>query len=245
MEGIRELGPEFADPQAFETFQAEARALLFKDDAAAGGEPGGRDPVDLRLSIAREDALAFKAQAERAIAAELEKSRFPTACRADRCSLEPYQGRGGSVARSPLSARRCGGDRAKPGAGRDLEGAKGRSGGVAPDARGHAGAVRHGLRARGRTCAPRRPRFEAPLRVRDRSAGASVHAMPSCSREPPIFRKKASSSSHGLNWSGEPSNSVQPPETCSDWARQKLVVGIAHLIAGPASSAGQTHPSGT
>ncbi|MGB9025254.1 MAG: hypothetical protein WCC40_04725, partial [Rhodomicrobium sp.] len=79
MDGIRELGPEFADAKAFEAFQAEARALLFKDDTALADESGGRDPVVLRLSIAREDALAFKAQAEGAIAAELEKSRFPTA----------------------------------------------------------------------------------------------------------------------------------------------------------------------
>jgi len=79
MEGIRELGPEFADAKAYESFQAEARSLLFKGDAASAGQSDGRDPVALRLSIAREDALAFKAQAERAIAAELDKSRFPTA----------------------------------------------------------------------------------------------------------------------------------------------------------------------
>ena len=74
MDGIQELGPEFADAKAFEAFQAEARALLFKDGPAASG-----DPVELRLAIAREDAFTFKAEAERAIAAELEKSRFPTA----------------------------------------------------------------------------------------------------------------------------------------------------------------------
>ncbi len=79
MDGIRELGPEFADAKAFEAFQAEAYALLFKGDAAQAEDSGGRDPAALRLSIAREDALAFKAQAERAIAAELEMSRFPTA----------------------------------------------------------------------------------------------------------------------------------------------------------------------
>jgi hypothetical protein len=78
MEGIRELGPELADTQSFETFQAEARALLFEEDSLAASEPGARDPVELRLAIAREDALAFKAQAERAIAEALEKQRFPT-----------------------------------------------------------------------------------------------------------------------------------------------------------------------
>ena len=74
MDGIQELGPEFADVKAFEAFQAEARALLFRESAAAGG-----DPVDLRLAIAGEEALVFKAEAERTIKAELEKSRFPTA----------------------------------------------------------------------------------------------------------------------------------------------------------------------
>ncbi len=74
MEGIQELGPEFADAKTFEDFQAEARALLFGDGPATAG-----DPVELRLAIAREEALSFKADAERAIAAELEKSRFPTA----------------------------------------------------------------------------------------------------------------------------------------------------------------------
>ncbi len=74
MDGIQELGPEFADVKAFEAFQAEARALLFRESAAAAG-----DPVDLRLAIAGEEALAFKAEAERTIKAELEKSRFPTA----------------------------------------------------------------------------------------------------------------------------------------------------------------------
>ena len=74
MDGIQELGPEFADAKAFEAFQAEARALLFNEGAGASG-----DPVELRLAIAREDSLTFKAEAERAIAAGLERSRFPTA----------------------------------------------------------------------------------------------------------------------------------------------------------------------
>jgi hypothetical protein len=78
MEGIRELGPEFTDASAFDTFQAEARTLLFKDGDGFAEAPKDQDPVELRLSIAREDALAFQVQVERTIAAELEKSRFPT-----------------------------------------------------------------------------------------------------------------------------------------------------------------------
>lgn len=79
MDGICELGPEFADAKAFESFQAEARSLLFEDRDARAAENAASDPVELRLAIAREEAFAFKAQAESAIAAELEKSRFPTA----------------------------------------------------------------------------------------------------------------------------------------------------------------------
>ena len=78
MDGIRDLGPELADARSFETFQAEARTLLFKDEAASDEGVSDQDPVELRLSIAREDALAFQASVESAIAAELEKSRFPS-----------------------------------------------------------------------------------------------------------------------------------------------------------------------
>jgi hypothetical protein len=78
MDGIQELGPELADTQSFENFQAEARALLFKDNDSLAINPESRDPVELRLAIAREDAIAFQKETERAIAAELEKGRFPT-----------------------------------------------------------------------------------------------------------------------------------------------------------------------
>jgi hypothetical protein len=78
MDGIQELGPELADTRSFERFQAEARALLFKDEPGLTIEPDSGDPVELRLAIAREDAIAFEKETERAIAAEREKGRFPT-----------------------------------------------------------------------------------------------------------------------------------------------------------------------
>jgi hypothetical protein len=71
----QELGPELGDAQSCQTLQAEARALLFKEGAA----PPERDSVELRLAIAREGAVAFQAEAARAVAAELEKSRLPSA----------------------------------------------------------------------------------------------------------------------------------------------------------------------
>jgi hypothetical protein len=78
MDGIQELGPELADTQSLEKFQGEARALLFKEELGLAVGPDSRDPVELRLAIAHEDAIAFQKEAERTIAAELEKSRFPT-----------------------------------------------------------------------------------------------------------------------------------------------------------------------
>jgi hypothetical protein len=75
IEDIRALGAELTEPESYETFRAEALALLFKDEYAA---QGGGDPVLLRLSIAREEAAAFNAHVEETIATEFEKGRAPT-----------------------------------------------------------------------------------------------------------------------------------------------------------------------
>ncbi len=79
MDGIQDLDPELADSRNFETFQAEAEALLFRNEVSLAAAGAARDPVELRLAIAKEDAAAFQAETERNLAAELEKSRFPTA----------------------------------------------------------------------------------------------------------------------------------------------------------------------
>ena len=169
MDGIQELGPEFADAKAFEVFQAEARALLFGD----GGKPASSDPVELRLAIAHEDALTFKAEAGRAIAAELEMSRFPTAREFVEIPLGLLKGTamglreirsllGDAVATAQNLARVV-----------TSKGLKAAAEELRRAARHHAGPVRHGLRARGRPCPAGRPKPEAPLRVRAGSAGAS------------------------------------------------------------------------
>jgi hypothetical protein len=80
MDDIRSLSPELADDAAYETFRREARALLFNDAFISGdGEIHleHHDPVELRLSIAREQATAFLAEVDRSIAAEREKNRLP------------------------------------------------------------------------------------------------------------------------------------------------------------------------
>ena len=75
IEDIRALGAELTEPKSYETFRAEALALLFKDEYAAQGDG---DPVVLRLSIARVEAAAFNAHVGETIAAEFEKGRAPT-----------------------------------------------------------------------------------------------------------------------------------------------------------------------
>ncbi len=75
IEDIRALGAELVEAQSYETFRDEALALLFRDENAAQRDG---DPVLLRLSIAREEAAAFSVHVEETIAAELEKGRAPT-----------------------------------------------------------------------------------------------------------------------------------------------------------------------
>ncbi len=76
IDDIRTLGAELAQVRAYETFKAEALALLFKEGDAASQAEG--DPVTMRLSLARQEASAFAGKVAEAIAAEREKSRLPT-----------------------------------------------------------------------------------------------------------------------------------------------------------------------
>jgi hypothetical protein len=76
IDDIRTLGAELAQVRAYETFKAEALALLFKEEDAA--VPAEGDPVTMRLVFARQEASAFAARVAEAVAAEREKSRLPT-----------------------------------------------------------------------------------------------------------------------------------------------------------------------
>src|SRR5579883_1545567 len=79
VDDIRALGPELSDAHAYDKFRTEACVRLFRNGetlSVSGAE--SHDPVDLRLSIAREEAAAFMRHVDEAVAAELEKSRFPT-----------------------------------------------------------------------------------------------------------------------------------------------------------------------
>ena len=129
MEGIQELGPKLGDAQSCETLKAEARALLFKEGAALPAN--ARDFVELRLAVAREEAVAFQAEAARAVAAELEKEPPSFSCRDNCRSLESRQSR---VSRAQRSRR----NRLEPGVGHDPKRAEGRGGRIAPSADRHA-----------------------------------------------------------------------------------------------------------
>jgi hypothetical protein len=68
------MGEAFAGESAFENCRAEALALVFKQ-APAGGDA---DPIDARLSQAREAAASFAKAVGDGIQAAQERERLPT-----------------------------------------------------------------------------------------------------------------------------------------------------------------------
>ncbi|HEY7644861.1 MAG TPA: hypothetical protein VH858_07475 [Hyphomicrobiales bacterium] len=73
VEDLSSFGSSFAEEGAYERFRNEAVELMFKVPAAAGD-----DVIDLRLSLAREDAERFIVELRDAIAAARERDRLPT-----------------------------------------------------------------------------------------------------------------------------------------------------------------------
>jgi hypothetical protein len=73
VEDLSSFGSSFAEEGAYERFRNEAVELMFKAPAAAGD-----DVIDLRLSLAREDAERFIVELRDAIAAARERDRLPT-----------------------------------------------------------------------------------------------------------------------------------------------------------------------
>ena len=73
VEDLSSFGSSFAEEGSYERFRNEAVELMFKAPAAAGD-----DVIDLRLSLAREDAERFIAELKDAIAAARERDRLPT-----------------------------------------------------------------------------------------------------------------------------------------------------------------------
>jgi hypothetical protein len=75
VEDLSGFGGSFAEEGAYERFRGEAVALLFKTAGAGAGED---DVIDLRLSLARQDAERFIVELKDAIAAARERDRLPT-----------------------------------------------------------------------------------------------------------------------------------------------------------------------
>lgn len=74
VEDLSSFGSSFAEEGAYERFRDEAVDLMFKAPAGAAED----DVIDLRLSLAREDAERFVVELKDAIAAARERDRLPT-----------------------------------------------------------------------------------------------------------------------------------------------------------------------
>ena len=74
VEDLSSFGSSFAEEGAYERFRNEAVDLMFKAPAGAAED----DVIDLRLSLAREDAERFIVELKDAIAAARERDRLPT-----------------------------------------------------------------------------------------------------------------------------------------------------------------------
>ncbi len=230
MEGIRELGPELADAEAFETFEAEARALLFKDEAAAAA-PGSRDPVELRLAIAREDALAFQAQTESEIASALERSRFPTPAeliavpwslvRCLAAGLREVRYLLGDAVVTARSLARAVSSKGLKGAAEELRQVRAGMPGHFATAFERAG----GLARQGGDSLKRHYEFVLEAQeLRARYAELLARA--------PALSEKGKQFLARLELERRAEQFRETSGDLSDWARQKLVAGIAYLIAG-------------
>jgi hypothetical protein len=231
MDGIQELGPELADTQSFEKFQAEARALLFKEDWGLAVDPDRSDPVELRLAIAREDAAAFQRETERAIAAELEKGRFPTPAELAAVPLSLVRGLYtglrevryllGDAAITAQSIARAVTSKGLKGAAEELRKARADMPGQFATAFERAG----GLARQGGQTLKRHYEFVIEAQeLRARYAELLARA--------PDLSEKGKQFLARLELERRADEFRESSGDLLDWARQGLVVGIAYLIAG-------------
>jgi hypothetical protein len=231
MEDIRNLGPELADARSFETFQAEARTLLFKGEETFAPGDEHQDPVDLRLAIAREDASAFREQVAAAIAAELEKSRFPTPAEIVAVPWSVVKGVAvavretryllGDAATTAQSLARAVTSKGLKAAAEELRRARGDLSGQFATAFERAG----GLTREGGGGLKRHYEFVLEAQeLRARYAELLARA--------PDVSEKGKQFLARLELERRAEQFRETSEDAVDWARQRLVVGIAHLIAG-------------
>ena len=198
--------------------------------------------MDLRLAIAREDALAFQAGAKRTFAEAMEKSRMPTP--AELAAIPGDFSKAEQVARearylladaavTAQSLARAMTSKGLKGAAEELRRARSR----------HAGPVRRRLRARRRACAPGRPGAEAALRIRAGDAGLRARYAELLARAP-VLTEKGKQFLVRLELERRAEQLLETSGSVSDWARQRPVGGIAYLIAGIRIYAGEDHALG-
>ena len=242
MEGIQELGPELAGARDFETFQAEARALLFKDEAILA-DGTNRDAVDLRLAIAREDALAFQAGAKRTFAEAMEKSRMPTPAELAAIPWGLLKGAGAGLrearylladaAVTAQSLARAMTSKGLKGAAEELRRARSRMPGQFAAAFERAG----GLARQGGQALKRHYEFVLETQeLRARYAELLARA--------PVLTEKGKQFLVRLELERRAEQLLETSGSVSDWARQRLVGGIAYLIAGLQYMQAKITPSG-
>jgi hypothetical protein len=242
MEGIQELGPELAGARDFETFQAEARALLFKDEAILA-DGTNRDAVDLRLAIAREDALAFQAEAKRTFAEAMEKSRMPTPAELAAIPWGLLKGAGAGLrearylladaAVTAQSLARAMTSKGLKGAAEELRRARtGMPGQFAAAFERAGGLARQGGQALKR-------HYEFVLEAQElRARYAELLA------RAPVLTEKGKQFLVRLELERRAEQLLETSGSVSDWARQRLVGGIAYLIAGLQHVQGKITPPG-
>ncbi len=229
IDDIRVLGPEFSEVETYEAFQGEALALLFRAARAAGQAEG--DPVELRLSIARGEAAAFAAHAEEAIAADLEKSRFPTpaeiiavplgAARAAVFMVREGRTVFSDAAATARSFVRFVGSKGFVSAAAELRKVRGDLPGQFASAFERAG----GLARKGGDGLKRHYEFLLEAQeLRARYAELLARA--------PIVTEKGKQFLARLELERRAEQVRETSGGVSDWARRKLVLGIAHLIRG-------------
>jgi hypothetical protein len=224
IDDIRALGAELADVRAYETFKAEALALLFEDDA-------DDDPVALRLALAREQAAVFAAEVERNVAAEREKSRLPTPAEIAAVPLGIVaaaafllrEGRTvfSEAAQTARTYVRFVGSKGLKAAAKELRKARGelpeqfasafeRAGGLAR--KGGGGLKRH---------------YEFLLEAQELRARYAEFLS-----RAPVLTEKGKQFLARLELERRAEEFREASGGVSDWARRGLVVGIAHLISG-------------
>ncbi len=229
IDDIRTLGAELAEAQSYETFQAEARGLLFKEGNAAARAEG--DPVELRLSIAREEAAAFGIRVQEAIAAELEKGRLPTPAEviavpmnlARAAAFVVREGRTilSDAAATAQSFARAMGVKGLKGAAEELRKARGDLPGQFASAFERAG----GLARSGGEGLKRHYEFLLEAQeVRARYAELLARA--------PILTEKGKQFLARLELERRAEEFRETSGGAINWARRGLVVGIAYLITG-------------